>query len=346
VICVQCEASLEAGSKFCDACGAKQSQGSPVAAAILTPPAPPAGMPGQVGAEGSAAPTDDFDSVMSDVTVLGSAEPNAHYLGQRLQYTEGAETFDAGEALHRQTMAQLKIHAILSGIVFLVGLVAAGIAYWIGGKALVTLLILVLVAFTILLLVAPLVRRQNFAVSEWKMLIDGKGGSADGVYDHIAAGLVARQTPVQYRAVNLPDIWWRGYLQVRMGAYSAFVTCFPFGQDLYIGWTVWWSMSWLGYRRSDPNRGLVALVLLPWRIVADMLTGRASTYELSYVHQYDEAKALRECVHAVTRQGVEAAVGLVPLRGKGTIGSAVPEGPAPKFVSAPTFTATVGQNRG
>jgi hypothetical protein len=303
-------------------------------------------MPGPVSGDGPPPAGADFDSAMTDVKVLGSAEPNAHYLGQRLQYREGAETFDAREALHRQTMSQFRIHFILAIVVWVTGgLVGGAITYLIGGEALAVLFYIALTIFTLAMLVAPFVRRQNFAVSEWKMLLDGKGQSADDVYDHVAAALVARETPVQYRAVTLPDIWWRGYLQVRMGSYGAFITCFPFGQDLYIGWTVWWSMSWLEYRRTDPNRGFWTLITTPWRIVADMFTGRAHTYELSYLHQYDEAKALRECVHAVTRQGVEAAVGLVPLRGKGTIGSAVPEGEAPKFATAPTFAATVGQRR-
>lgn len=341
--CAECGAALDDGSKFCDSCGARQPLAAPATAVTLTPPRAPERIPAPTaGTDDEPPPADEpVAASVSDVKVLGSAEPNAHYLGQRLQYTEGAETFDAGEALTRATMSQFKFHLILLLFVWWFGgIIVIGLLYAIGGKAGVVVAVLLLMAFSIALLIAPFVRRQNFPVSEWKLMLDDKGRSADDVYDHIAASLVARDAPVQYRAVKLPDIWWRGYLQLRMGPYSGFITCFAFGKDLYIGWTLWWSMSYVEYRRANKQGGMFAIFVLPVTIVLDMLSGRADTYEFSYVHQYDEAKALRECVHAVTRQGVEAAAGLVPMTGKGTVGTVIPEGERAKFASAPSFAAT------
>ena len=346
--CTNCDAALAAGSKFCDACGAKQSAVGALSVPVLKPPPAPAGIPGSTGGlDGSAAVLPaDVAAAMSDVSVLGTSEPNAVYLGQRLQYTEGAETFDVGDALSRRTMSQAKFLILIAFLIWFVAAVfsAALIVVSLGSAiALAWLIFIAVLVFNVALVITPFLRRQSFAISEWKLLLDGKGASADAVYDHIAAALVARECPTQYRAVQIPEIWWRGYLQVRMDTYSGFITCFPFGQDLYIGWTLWWSGSWLAYRRANRQEGLLAILKLPFVLVSDMLTGRANTYELAYVHQYDEVKALRECLHAVTRQGVEAAVGVAPLRGRGTIGSTVPEGTSPKFATSPTFGSTVGQ---
>ncbi len=291
---------------------------------------------------------DEVAGAMRDISVLGTSEPNAVYLGQRLQYVDGAETFDVGDLLSRRTVAQFRFLFLVALLLW----IASGLAFVVlafvlqaPGALLGGVLGIAVGVFNIALLITPFLRNQSFAISEWKLLLDDKGQSADAVYDHIGGALVARNSPAQYRAVRIPEIWWRGYLQVRMGTYSGFITCFPFGKDLYIGWTLWWSGSWLAYRRANRQDGLVALLTLPWQLVSDMVKGRGSTYELAYVHQYDEVKALRECLHAVTRQGVEAAVGVVPMRGKGTIGSTVPEGEAPKFATSPSFDQTVGHRR-
>lgn len=343
--CASCDAALEVGSKYCDACGARQSAVATLSIPVLKPPAVPT-MPGTQDAP--RVRPDDVAEAMRDLSVLGTSEPNAVYLGQRLQYTEGAETFDVGAALSRRTMAQFRFLLFIAFVIWVAAIpISFALTFLLGraGIAFAWLLGIGVLVFNIALLVAPFVRHQSFAISEWKLLLDGKGRSAEAVYDHIASALVERDSPTQYRAVQVPEIWWRGYLQVRMGTYSGYITCFAFGQDLYIGWTLWWSGSWIAYRRANRQEGLRALLMLPWVLVADMVRGRARMYELAYVHKYDEAKALRECLHAVTRQGVEAAVGVVPLRGAGTIGSAVPEGKAPKFATSSSFDDTVRQRR-
>lgn len=338
--CASCDAELEAGSKFCDACGARQPALASLSTPALKPPAPPLA---PATADVPAARPDDLADAMRDLSVLGTSEPNAVYLGQRLQYSEGAETFDVGDQLAGRVFAQIKLLFFVALVLWFLSWLASLIlafGFGKGGVALATLLQIGVFLFNTALLISPLLRHQGFPLSEWKLLLDGKGSSADDVYDHIAAVLVARDAPTQYRAVKLPELWRRGYLQIRMERFSGYVSCFAFGKDLYIGWTLWWSGSWIAYRRENRDGGLLALLTLPWMLVIDMLNGRNHAYELAYVHQFDEAKALRECLHAVTRQGVEAAIGLVPMRGKGTIGSTVPEGPAPKFATSPSFEKT------
>jgi len=180
----------------------------------------------------------------------------------------------------------------------------------------------------------PYFERQHIALSEWKLTLDGRAPAAEGTFEHIARTVVDRGSPVDYRVVELPELGGRRYLQLRMGNFSGLVTCVPFGADLYVSWTLWWSCSKRELKKNEGAALWAALrdfITLPFRI----LTGKVeNTLDFALIHQFDDAKALREMVHSVTREGVQAAVGASPMTGRGTIGSAVPSGRDPQYASS------------
>jgi hypothetical protein len=161
-----------------------------------------------------------------------------------------------------------------------------------------TLVLLIWIGTTI----AYLLIRIPVSLSEWKMLIDDRGPQAQAVFGHVAHVLQRRQVPVdsiRVRALSQPGHPRHDYLAVRHGILTGYVTCFPYGTDLYIGWTLWWRFSPLHYAVMRAGRR--------WQT----LTIRGS--ELHLLYRYDVAKAMRAALHAAVGEAVDAANGLRPL---------------------------------
>lgn len=150
--------------------------------------------------------------------------------------------------------------------------------------------------------VVYLLKRIPVSLSEWKTLVEGRGSQAQDVFGHVAHTLRRRRVPVDsitVRQLSQPGHPRRDYLQVRHGILTGYVTCFPYGTDLYVGWTLWWRFSPLHYVLMVAGRR--------WQ----NFTGRGT--ELHLLYRYDIAKAMREAMHAATGAAVDAARGLLPL---------------------------------
>jgi hypothetical protein len=168
------------------------------------------------------------------------------------------------------------------------------------------LVLIALVAACVFRRIGPPSRRHADVISEWSVSLDGKGWCADDVFEHVVCALKRRHAPVQYRVLSLPDASAEDYLHVRLGAYDGYLSAFAFGDDLFVGWTLWF-----GARHWD-------------------LRSRGAGGPEAW-HGRDLAKALCETLHSVAREGVEAAVGTVPFQREGTIGTPVPRGASPGF---------------
>ena len=83
-----------------------------------------------------------------------------------------------------------------------------------------------------------------------------------------------------------------------MGHYRGVVSCFPYGNDLFIGWTFWIHLS--------PAQWLAIMFRRIFR-------GSAVYAGLSF----DDPKALREMLHGAVREGVDVAMGRIDPRGDG-----------------------------
>jgi hypothetical protein len=249
--------------------------------------------------------------------LLGQAAPNTVYLGQRMMYEKEAQLEEFDPLKSSRYFIEAFKKAILTGLIWLVGLIPIFI---VGG-------ILTAIASTFGAIIAGLLFFAWWLVmgcvywwvklpgqlSEWKFSVDDRGEAAPVVFDHIAWALYRRNAPVdsvQLRRFKVMGQGTRDELEIRQGVFYALVSCLDNGSDLYIGWTFWIYMSpvrfwWTGLRR------------LLWEL---RFRGHAIYVNL----QFDRAKAFRETLHSAVREGVDVAAGQVAPQGQGTVGSLVP----------------------
>ena len=242
--------------------------------------------------------------------LIGRSQPNQTYLGNRLLYSDG-ESFDP------LTWPFVK-EMLLQGLII-----------WFVSFALSIIPALLFVSGTVngnggtrilgeigLFIAGPVLwiyfwfHRIPVVTSEWKFLVDDQADVADAVFGHISWALKRRRTPVanlKVRRLAQHGGPKRDYLELRDGIFTGLMSSFAYGEDLYIGWTMWWNLS--------PIRWVIVFL---GRLYLT-LTGRGT--QIHVLHRYERAKAMREAMHSTAREGVDAAAGVVAYQGAGTIGS-------------------------
>ena len=100
---------------------------------------------------------------------------------------------------------------------------------------------------------------------------------------------------MRIRRISQPGVPTRDYLEVKDGIFSGYVSCFAYGNDLYVGWTFWLYLS--------PFRWLLVWI----RSLYATFTLRGS--DLYATLRYDTARAMREALHAACREGIDVAAG-------------------------------------
>jgi hypothetical protein len=133
-------------------------------------------------------------------------------------------------------------------------------------------------------------------LSEWKFSLDRRADAAPLVFNHIAEVLKQRRTPLDsllVRNLNLPGVGNRDYLELRTGMFYGYVACFPYGDDLFVGWTFWVQIS--------PIRHLFMFIARMWQNI----TGKGN--DLYQSLRYDDARAMRETMHSAAREGIDVA---------------------------------------
>jgi hypothetical protein len=240
--------------------------------------------------------------------VEGQAVPNQFYVGQRLAYNpDRAESLDP---ISGRYLKALLLHWLIIGIVFAVGSAAIAVFQLVFGSG--KLIYLVGGLWWLIMGIVAWWFPVWVGLSEWRFMVDGKADAAHAAFDHVAWAFQQRDTPVQRLRVHRLSLGRgasRDYLYAQDGIFRAYIACFAYGRDLYVGWTLWWRLSAV--------RWLVVLIKRYYQA----FTLRGS--ELHTVHRYDSAKALREAVHGAAREGLDAATGLVAFRGSGTVGSEI-----------------------
>ena len=242
--------------------------------------------------------------------------PNSTYIGLRLLYDQVPEpSFDPLESW--RFFKQLFFRAWAYGLVYFAGAIVAGIFFLVvaaatgGAGALRGYVICGALTWIVLwclywLLPLPVL------VSEWKFSVDGRGAAAPAAFDHIAWTLRQRETPldsVQVRRLRLPGTGERDYLELRSGLFYGYIACFPYGKDLYVGWTFYFRLSFLRW------------VLMLWGRIWQTLSNRHT--DLYVTLRYDSARAMREVMHSAAREGVDVAIGRLVPQGHGIIGGQV-----------------------
>ena len=100
-------------------------------------------------------------------------------------------------------------------------------------------------------------------LGQWTVLVEGSRDTAKETFQRMSAAFSEHGAPVDSVEVHtvLPaGEGAREYLELRRGRFRGFLSCFPHGHDLYLGWTFWLRMSparllllILGRRLRDPG---------------------------------------------------------------------------------------------
>ena len=263
--CASCGADVPASDAFCSACGrpvaspdgvpAIAEEGSLVGEMTRRPvrpegnpdvtsrprrPVAPATHVHDGGATGAGVVIAAADH---DSELEGQAVPNQFYVGQRLGYKEGgAENLDPvnprfalGLLMH--WAAVFFIFVVGGAAIFLVGRILGSIEArrntgllsggWLSG----------IVAWWF-----PVWARSRSGSLWWmarrrrpeRRFSTSLGSSSGANHPSIALRFIGSRLGISQS---------REYLYVQDGVFRAYVACFPFGHDLYVGWTMWWRLS-------------------------------------------------------------------------------------------------------
>lgn len=315
--CSYCSSSISDADSFCQGCGRPAGVGNlfapqrePATAFIPSTDDHPAWPATATGGDGGVLPSASGNGRML-AAVVGAE-------GHITQSPTGFEpSFDPidNPRFRAQLFQRARLYILMwfiggfvSFVVCLIlGLIALGIpgALTLWGVAGAIVGVVLLAAF--LLLKIPI------QLADWNVSIDGKGAAAPSAFDHMAYSLQRRQTPLEalrVRRLNLPGgEGQRDYLELQRGFFYGYVSCFAFGRDLYVGWTFWIQMS--------PLSMFVMFFVRIWETIMH------KTSDIYMTLRYESAKAMRDALHAATREGADVAAGSLQGQGQGIIGSTV-----------------------
>jgi hypothetical protein len=319
--CQTCGQAVTASDAFCGRCGEPAAPAERLAApatplaAPATPlaaPATPLAAPATPLAASAAAGSRWLAGTTGTIPADAATSQrtlNPIYLGQRLLYDKDPEQpFDPlfNPSLLSQFAAHWAVYWLACficeaavAIVFVIltfAVGAAGFILWALCGALIALF------FACLYWLLPI----QALLSEWKFPVDGQAAAAPATFEHISWALSQHQTPldlVQIRRLKLDGDKSRDYLEIRRGLFTGFIACFAYGQDLYVGWTFW--------VRISPARYLLMFLGRIWQ------TAMRRGTDLHVTLRFDYARAMREAMHSVAREGVEVAAGQLHAAGAG-----------------------------
>jgi len=186
-------------------------------------------------------------------------------------------------------------------LAFLAAYAGGGIAAVADGRGAFTT-----VAFINLLIAATLMAMFLFMpvpalLGQWSRMLTCQAPAAGSALDYARQALDRHATPhdtLGLRALFPPGEGRREYLELRRGYFAGYISCFPHGRDLYVGWTFWIYIS--------PARLFLARI---GRRIQDY-TGRGN--EMYQTLRYESARATIASLHTCTLEGVDAATGGTP----------------------------------
>ncbi|WP_207931164.1 hypothetical protein [Streptomyces sp. 8K308] len=217
-------------------------------------------------------------------------DANAAYLDKTLRYGDLDTAFD--ERVSWRTLLQMWARAALVGLtvfVLIAALVLLGGGYEsLGAVAgLASLVYLVVLVFS----------RTSEPIAEWRVLLIDREDRAHDVYNQISGTLRRRRSPLRVvpHRLRMPgQNTVNERLLLTEGAYQAYVSVFPYGSSLYLGWTMW---------RSRRGYQLIGHFLTD---LARSFAGHNSDEEV--VMRSERPRAMREAVHIACREGLFVAL--------------------------------------
>ncbi|MGD0605643.1 MAG: hypothetical protein ABSA53_18845 [Streptosporangiaceae bacterium] len=177
-----------------------------------------------------------------------------------------------------------------------------GLAYFLVGKnsALLAVAPVAYVLSVAVLLLVFLLMPVPALLGQWSRLLSFQAAAAHTALDCVAGALEAHATPNDKLGIRLispdaegPGEGRRHFLELRHGYFAGYVSCFPHGHDLYVGWTFW--------IRVSPIRVLLMRI---GRKVQDY-TGRGN--DMYQTLRFETVRATVAAIHTCTLEGVDVA---------------------------------------
>jgi hypothetical protein len=216
-------------------------------------------------------------------------DADAAYLEKTLRHEPMELALDDSVSL--RTLAIMLVRAYLAWGIVLFGLGIFGIFEAVNGGG-GTMLTLAFVASAIVFWVVLLRSSVTEPIGEWRTLLADRSGQAESYYRVIATVLKRRELPITpvLRSVQLNTQGRpvKHTIVLSENEYQTYVTAFPYGTSLYVGWQMW-------RRRSGAQ--LIKRALIDRVTAANLVTAMLRT---------DRARAVREAVHLACREAVYA----------------------------------------
>jgi hypothetical protein len=153
--------------------------------------------------------------------------------------------------------------------------------------------ILGFIASVIVFWIVLLRAKVSEPIGEWRTLLADRAGQSGSYYRMMVAVLNRRELPIKpkLRSIQLttPGRPVKHTIVLSEDQYRVYVTVFPYGTSLYVGWQMW-------RRRSGAQ--LIKRALVDHLTAANLVTAMLRT---------DRARALREAVHLACREALYAA---------------------------------------
>lgn len=189
------------------------------------------------------------------------------------------------------------VSSVISAVLTVLGILAtlSGGGDAIGATAVISLLIGVALLAMFLFMPIPVL------LGQWSRILTFQAPSAGSALARVRQAMDRHATPrdsLQVRALTPPGEGRRNYLELRRGYFAGYVSCFPHGNDLYVGWTFWIYIS--------PVRLFLTRI---GRRFQDY-TGRGN--DMHQTLRYEPVRATIAALHACTLEGVDNATSGTP----------------------------------
>ena len=267
VTACSCGFLFEEADAFCPNCGSRRARSAP-----------------QQRHGGGASTTKSLESA-------GPApfDADALYLQKTLRHEPMELALNDAVSAHMFGVLMARAWLAWAVVIIPLGLIGALVAVGGGGVIVLVPAFLVSIAvFWIVLLTSKVIE----PIGEWRTLLADRGGQAEPYYRMITAVLQRRELPITARLrsiqLNTAGRPVKHTIALSEREYQAYVTVFPYGTSLYVGWQMW-------RRRSGAE--LVKRFLVDLVKGADLVTVMLRT---------DRARAVREAVHLACREAVYA----------------------------------------
>jgi hypothetical protein len=227
----------------------------------------------------------------SDVAVPDPSpfDADAAYLQQTLRHEPMELGLDDSVSLRSLGIMAVRAYIAWAIVTFVLGIIGVTQERDSGNE---TWLILAFVIGVVAFWAVLLRSKVTEPIGEWRTLLPNRAGQGESYYRMINAVLQRRNLPIELQrrrvTINAKDGSVKNTIVLAENEYQAYVTVFPYGTSLYVGWQMW-------RRRSGAQ--LVRRALFDRVTGANLVTAMLRT---------DRARAVREAVHLACREAVYA----------------------------------------